>query len=267
MIWAISLFSLFCPILTFLMNHYLKIPGPLQWFTLSIWGLKHGWFWQFLTYFFIHSLDTAISLSFLISLFFKMVLLWCFGSEIEFRFGKIGLFLFYLSGGLVAGIVSTTILLLFSSQFIIYGIGPSIYGLMIIWTMLHPDLELDFSFLLHIKFKSLIPIFLGIIILMDLSYGNFISSLLNLIGIGWGFFFGRIIWKLPNPYSFNLGIFQSTNTPPNSEKIIDLTVMQESDEAFMDRMLDKIGDHGEDSLTYRERERMKNISKSKDKKH
>lgn len=260
LIWTTILISLLSPILTFALNHYAKISGPSQWFILSRWGLLRGWLWQPFTYFFVHSPGVGISLTLLISLFFHMLLLWFSGSEIDLRFGTRSFILFYLGGGVFAGILSAAALLLFSSHAAVLGSGPPIYALLIVWTMLYPDLQLFFLFLIRIKSKWLVAIFLGIVLLINLSYGQFIPFLADVFGILWGFIIGKIVWKLPNPFPITLPKRKGSG---GSQKIIDITVFHESDEAFMDRMLDKIAKKGEDSLTRRERERMKKISNRK----
>lgn len=263
LIWIIVLASLLSPIATFLFNHYLQITGPSQLFALSRWGLERGWIWQPFTYFFIHSVGIGISLSLLISLFFHMLLLWFAGSEIDLRFGARSFILFYLGAGLISGIFSAAALLLFSSQSIVVGSGPAIYALVMLWAMLYPDLELYFFFLLRIKAKWIAALFLGIALLVSLSYGQFIPFFADLVGICWGYTVGRIVWKLPNPYPLNIEFPKRPKKRGGSGKIIDISVMQESDDAFMDRMLDKIARKGKESLTRRERERMKKISERK----
>ncbi len=262
LIWITVLASLLTPIATFILNHYFKISGPSQWFTLSLWGLLQGWLWQPFTYFFLQAAGVGISLSLLISLFFHMLLLWFSGSEIASRFGSRSFLLFYLGGGIVSGILAATALFVFSSQSVVLGSGPPIYALLMAWVMLYPDLELVFFFVVRVKAKWLVALLLGISLLVSLSYGQFIPFFADVSGIIWGFCIGRWVWKLPNPYPLNLELPRRKKRD-GSSKIIDISVMQESDAAFMDRMLDKIARKGKDSLTKRERERMDKISKSR----
>lgn len=259
LIWLTVLTTLLSPIFTFLFNHFFHMSGPSQWFALSGWGLRQGWLWEPFTYAFIHTAGVGISLSLLISLFFHMLLLWFFGSELHFRFGARAFFLFYLGGAAIAGILSAAALLLFSGLSVIVGCTPPLYALLIVWAMLYKDLELSLLFLLRAKVKWVVAIFLGISLLIDLSYGELIPLLADVIGIIWGFSIGRFVWKLPNPYPLNLA-FPKRKKRNQSNKIIDLGVMRESDQDFMDRMLDKISKNGQESLSKRERERMNKIS-------
>ncbi len=254
--------SLLSPIVTFILNHYFQLAGPAQWFSLSRMGLLEGWLWQPLTYFFIQSAGIGISVSLLISLFFLMFLLWFTASEIDFRFGSRSFILFYLSAGIVSGLVATAALFAFSIQSVVVGSGPPIFALVMLWAMLYPDLELYFFFLLKVKAKWLVALLLGIAFLIDLSYGEFILFLANLTGVIWGFVMGKLVWKLPNPYPLNLEL-PKWRKKRGSGKIIDISVIHESDDAFMNRMLDKISKKGQQSLTRREKDRMKKISEKR----
>jgi len=257
--------TLISPIATYFLEHYVHIPGPSAWFSLSLFGIKQGWLWQPLTYFFLQTAGVGISISLLISLFFHMFLLWFAGSEVLFRFGAKNFILLYFSAGLFSGCLATCALFLFSSQAVLFGSGPPIYALLIVWAMLYPELELFFFFFIRLKAKWLVGIYLLIALLINLSNGAFISFLADLAGILWGFAAGRLIWKLPNPYPLNLEFSKKAaqKRKHNEDKIIDISVIQEKDDAFMERMLDKVAKEGESSLTQRERERMKKISEKK----
>lgn len=263
--WVVTLtvlISILSPLLTYFFEHYFQLPGPGAWLSLSLFGLKQGWVWQPLTYFFLHSAGVGISFSLLISLLFHMLLLWFTGSEIHLRYGAKGFLIFYLSAGVFSGLVATLALFLFSSQVVLVGSGPPIYALIMVWTMLYPDLELFFFFLVRIKAKWLVALYLLFSLLINLSYGEFIPFLADCSGIVWGFLIGRIFWKLPNPYPLNLEFSPKRPRQQRDNKIIDISVLQENDEAFMDRMLDKVSKKGEAALTKRERDRMQKISKN-----
>jgi membrane associated rhomboid family serine protease len=254
--------SLLSPLITFFLEHYTHFAGPSSWFSLSLFGLKQGWFWQPLTYFFVHTAGVGITFSLLIFLFFHMFLLWFAGSEIVSYFGWQKCIFFYFSGGIFAGIVSALVLFFSSSQSVLFGSGPPIYTLLLIWTMLYPELQLFFFFFVRLKAKWLVGIYLLFALLFNLSYGAYIAFLADVAGIVWGFLLGRLMCKLPNPYPLNLE-FSRKSQKHKEDKIIDISVFQEGDDAFMDRMLDKIAKDGEGSLTWRERDRMKKISEKK----
>ena len=264
LIWISSVASLASPLVTFFLAHSWNLPGPGAWLSLSLMGLQQGWVWQPITYFFLQTAGVGISLSLLISLFFHMLLLWFAGAEIAQRYKNKGLILFYLGAGLVAGLVSSFFLYIFSSQSVLVGSGPPIYALITLWAMLYPDLELFFFFVIRIKTKWLVAIYLGLSLIISLSYGEIIPFIAALTSIGWALLIGRFVWKLKNPFPLNLDLpFKKRSRKNREDKIIDITSFQEEDDVFIDRMLEKIARNGEASLTPRERSRMETISKRK----
>lgn len=259
-IWIIVIVSLLSPILTFVLATYAHTSGPSEWLPLTYTGLAHGWLWQPLTYMFLHSPTIGITLNFLISLTFYMLILWFAGTPVEQRFGARPFTLFFLGAGLFAGLISAAALLLFKSSSIVIGSSPALYALLIVWVMINPTLELYFLFFVRLRAKVLVAIFLAIALLINLSHGAFIPFLADACGIIWGFAMGRLVWKLDNPYPLNLEL---PKRKKGNGKIIDISVFQESDDDFMNRMLDKIARKGENSLTKRERDRMDSISRKK----
>ena len=264
LIWITSVISLASPLITYFLEGYTHIPGPGAWFALSLIGLEQGWLWQPITYFFLQTAGVGISLGLLISLLFHMLLLWFAGSEIAARFTNKGLILFYLGAGLGAGLVSTLFMFLFDSQTILVGSGPPVYALVTLWAMLYPDLELFFFFVIRVKTKWLVAIYLGLSLMINLSYGEIIPFIAAITSIAWALCVGQFIWKLKNPFPLNLDLpFKKKSSHNRDDKIIDITSFQEEDDVFMDRMLEKIAQQGESSLTSSERTRMQAISKRK----
>lgn len=267
LIWVTVIASLMAPIATFIFSHYFQMTGPLQWMTLSLWGIKQGWLWSVLTYCFVHSADVGISISLLFFLCFQMVLLWLAGTEIASRFGSRSFLILYLSAALISGLSALLFLFLFSSPMVIFGSGPPLYALLIVWTMLYPDLKLYFFFLINFKVKWIVASLLVLSLLISLSFGEYILVIADLTGILWGFLAGLFVWKLPNPYPIKLSLYKPKKSPKSPSNIIDINVFQEDDDAFMDRMLDKIARQGESALTKRECDRMQKISLRKQQEH
>ncbi len=265
LIWATVVVSLLSPVLTYLFNHTFHMSGPAQWLPLSYSGLARGWFWQPFTYFFLQTTGVGITLSLFITLTFQMLLLWFAGSEIDARFGSRLFLLFYLGTAIVVGLLSAALILSFGSASVVIGSSPAVYALITIWVMLNAELQIYFLFFIRIKVKWLAALLLGFALVTHLSYGLYIPFFADLMAIVGAYIFGRIVWKLPDPFPLNLE-FPKRKRGKKESNIIDITVFQESDEAFMDRMLDKITRLGKESLTRRERNRMEKISATKKKK-
>ncbi|MFN0064762.1 MAG: rhomboid family intramembrane serine protease [Chlamydiales bacterium] len=262
LLWITVLTSILSPIISFFTMETFKVIGPGGWLPLSLMGIAKGWFWQPVTYFFVHSFGHSFSLYFLISIFFYMFLLWFSGRELCSRFGSLSFLLFYFGAGILAGLAALLYFFFFAPNSVLIGAGPPIYACLMAWAMICPDLDLYLFLVWRIRAKWLVVILLAIGLLFNFLGLNFATFFANLIAIGWGFLFGKWIWKLPNPY-------KKEKHYDSDEKIIDITRFakrkEESDTAFINRMLDKISRFGEDSLSEREKRRMEKIGKRRQK--
>lgn len=256
LMWVITIISLVAPIVTFVLWHYWNLPGPQQWLSLSSWGLEKGWLWQPFTYFFLHSGGIDFSVSLLLSLTFHLVLLWFAGSEVALRLGEKTFLLFYLGAGLFAGLLTALVLYFSNSSGVVVGNGPPLYALLILWAMLSPRLEFFLLFFIRFQAKWLVIGLLGFVILSHISRADWMMLTADLSGIGWGLAVGKWVFKSPIP-------FLKKKPKDRAEKIVDITLIHEEDEAFVDRMLEKISREGKESLTKGEEARLKKISERK----
>lgn len=255
--------SLLSPILTFFLHHYFNLPGPQDFLPLSLFYLKKGYFFSFLTYAFIHSEDVGISLSLLFSLLLQMTLLWFTASEIVGRFGEKRFLLHFFSAILLSGLITGGFLFLTNSKAILFGSTPVLFSLLAVWMLMVKEQELSFFLLARIKIKTIIMIIFGITFIIKLSYGQIIPILADITAIIYGLFFGHVFYKLSLPF-----LPSATASPPpkktrhSSAEIIDITgVHEDPDDFFMDQMLDKIAQVGREGLTEKERKRMDAIVK------
>ncbi len=200
LIWITAIVSLLSPILSYFFASNFQMLGPGAWLSLSRFGLLRGWLWQPLTYFFVHSVGGGISLSFLISLFFHLFILWFAGSEIAFRYGAKNFALFYLSAGLIGGLAATATFFTTSSFEVLFGSGPAVFALLTLWAMLYPNMNLFFLMIVKLKAKFLASIILGIALLVHLSHGEWAFFFADLAGILWALTIGRFAWKLDLPF-------------------------------------------------------------------
>lgn len=243
LIIATTLLTLLCPLVTFFMHHFFAKSGPLEWFSLSYEVFEKGYVWQLLTYFFIQTTTTEITLSLFINLFITMFLLWLCGKELYFRFGNLKFTCYYLLAGLVSGL---TALLYFYFSHATYAIASStapLFACLVLWIMIFPGMQFHYLFLLKVNAKVLLCILLAIPLLIHLSTGQFALFLNELTGIAFGYLTSYFLM-----------------TRPKGRNVVDLEDY-ESDEDFMDRMLDKIAKGGANSLSVKERKRMEAISR------
>lgn len=272
--------SLFCALFDTWFPHW-NLPTPQALLSLSLWGLKHGFVWQFFTHFFISPQTNGLSLSFILYLLFNMYFLWVVGSSVLERHGVKHFLILYLGGGVFSGAITSLALLKSSSLIPIAGVNPALYALLTAWMMLLPEVQILLFFTIPIKIKWLIVGILGINLCVDLSQGNLVHFILYLTSIGFGYLYALCVWKIHGPFPrlhafekilINLGrkathtfTYTSTYHPPKGSKIYDFRTGKAllSDEEFLDACLSKIATEGKESLTFHERWKMRRISKRK----
>lgn len=271
--------SLFCALFDILFPHW-NLPSPHNLFSLSLWGIKHYFFWQFFTNFFISPVADGLTLSFILSLFLNMYFLWMVGSSvIEKRSVKHFLCL-YFGGGLFSSFIAACILFHTNAVIPVSGINPPLYALLTASMMLLPEVQILLFFTIPIKIKWLIVGILSINLFIDLSHGHFLHFFLYLSSIGFGYFYALLVWKIYSPFK---GLFffekflitscqklrkkntSSTRSFHTTGKIYDFRTgkLLLSEEEFLDSCLSKIAIQGKNSLTLLERWKMRKISKKK----
>lgn len=243
---------------------------PLQGITLvNGTGASISWHfypWQLITYQFMHGGFTHI--------LFNMFGLWMFGVEVEYLMGSKKFIYFYLLCGIVAGIFQLFLPPLFGEALApTIGASGAIFGVLVAFAMFFPDRYIFIYFLIPIKAKYLIPIF----ILMELYFadtgGGNIAHLAHLGGALAGFIYIMMDRSsgvtMRNPFSSASSskgnIFNSFNMPANpfkkkDDKVEDADYYEVDDDKNInvtqkdiDAILDKISQSGYQNLTDREK--------------
>lgn len=263
-------------ILSALLDPYLAVQ---EWLSLSWNGFNHLYYWQFVTYLFVESSYGGINFWFIISLIFNIYLLWMMGSMTIEYIGYRRFVPFYLLSGIFAGIISIFAMSITGFYSVLAGPTPAIYALIVVWTMLYPELEIFFFMLINIKAKWLTTGLLAIVLLMSFSQHDpiFFSSIFS--GVIFGYLYSVISLELNSPFLFTHKFenflmkltsyikFPTFKAQNFKDKIIDIKtgkpIKIDDDDEFMDAMLAKISKQGEKSLTPSERQRMDTISHKK----
>jgi membrane associated rhomboid family serine protease len=132
--------------------------------------------WQPATYSFIHLNLLAIVIS--------MLMLWMFGSILESTYGSRFLrevyFVSSIGGAILASAASFTRILGLSPESIAAGAGAAIFGIMIALAMRMGDMEIRLWFLVNIRIKYLVGIYVLIDLAVLLRAGNPFGALLEL---------------------------------------------------------------------------------------
>jgi membrane associated rhomboid family serine protease len=148
-------------------------------------AVAHGQIWQLATYSFV---DEG-----LLSVLFAMLTLWFIGSLLEPSFGGIWLGELYaasvIGGAILASAFSFTHVLGLRPDIVAIGSWGGIFGLMIAIAMLLGDQEFLFWFLLRIKAKYMVAIYILIAIALLLKQSDTFGALVQLSGALCGFLY------------------------------------------------------------------------------
>lgn len=151
-----------------------------RWFAL--WPLMSGHFmpWQVVSYAFLHG-DT-------LHLFFNMLGLWMFGSELEQLWGSRRYWQFLLAAVLVAALSQLVITLLAGSNVPTVGASGALFGLLLAFGMLFPNRTIMPLFPpIPMKARNFVILFGGIELLLGVWGGSGIAHFAHLGGMlgGW----------------------------------------------------------------------------------
>ncbi len=109
--------------------------------------------WQLITYQFMHSTSSLWHIG------GNMFILWMFGMEIENRWGSKKFLLFYLLGGIGAGILQVSLAPIFTDGLAVtIGASGAVYAVMVAFALFFPDRHIYLYFLLPIKAKYFIAL-------------------------------------------------------------------------------------------------------------
>ncbi len=148
-------------------------------------AVAHGEIWQPATYAFV---DEG-----LLSVLFAMLTLWFIGSLLESSLGSRWLLELYaasvVGGALIASALTFTHILGLRPDIVAIGAWGGIFGLMIAIAMLFGDQEFLFWFLLRIKAKYMVAIYILIAIALLLKQADTFGALVQLSGAFCGFLY------------------------------------------------------------------------------
>src|SRR5215211_4594913 len=121
-------------------------------FRLSTDGLRQGWFWQLLTFQFLHGG--------LFHLLFNLVIIWYCGRVIEARLGTANFLKIYLASGVLGGIFQGLLAMAFPAYFgqSVVGASAGACGLIAAFALLEPEATFLFMFMFPIKARHLLII-------------------------------------------------------------------------------------------------------------
>jgi|SRR5579862_1746682 len=264
--WSATLTLVVVLVVAYIVQEYvLRLPVNND-FALSLNGIKSGHVWQLLTFQFLHANFWH--------LFFNCWTLYMFGREVESAVGKVRFLILYFLSGIMGGLLQVFVSLVWPNYFAGYVVGASagIFGVVAAFAMLAPNeiLTLLVFFILPVNLRAKWLLFISLAvaalgIAFPVQFGGNIAHAAHLGGILTGMAFVRFGGELGRSF---LEPFESRRRKRELIKAVSIKIPQwprqksESpdevpEEEFISRevdpILDKISQHGIQSLTERER--------------
>lgn len=215
--------------------------------------IGNGMVWQPFTYLFLHGGFWHVAIN--------MFVLWMFGTEIQYRWGKNEFLKYYFITGVGSGIV--TVLLSLGSNVPVVGASGAIYGILLAYGLMFPERYVYIYFLFPIKVKYFVAIIGGIAFFSSLnSSGSGISHLTHLSGMVIGLLYIKQDWRLGHLKDY---LKKKKKERKRKETLDQIKKVEREIQDFrseIDRILDKINQVGYENLTEDEKEMLFKASKN-----
>jgi membrane associated rhomboid family serine protease len=200
------------------------------------------WIWQIVTSMFLHDPYTPFHL------LMNMLILWLFGRHVEQRLGSRTYLRFYFLAGLAAGLAYVVFGFLRMRGTPAVGASGAIFGILVYFTMLNPNLVVNLFFILPMRMIWVTTLFVG----LDLYYFVFnpgSSGVANSAHLG-GALFGFLYYRYGHRVDrFFTKLEVKASVKADRKKDDDLDRLQ----AEVDDLLDIIREKGMDGLTARQK--------------
>lgn len=219
---------------------------------------NHPWFlWTYLTYGFAHAPYSSGSEG-IWHIVGNMITLWFLGRPVENRLGRNEFLRFYLTSIVISGLGFALLQFVFSDEpFAVVGASGAVSAVVVLFIFMYPREK--------ILLMAIIPMpawVLGVLLLvynLNLSFGseNHIAWEAHLIGAAFGAVYYMRRWNLSQ---LDFGGVRKILKPRPKLKVHKPSEMDEKLKSQADRILEKISQQGEESLTSRERKTLNKYS-------
>lgn len=234
---------------------------PQQWGTdrflrdyFALWPnkvIEHFYLWQLITCSFLHDTETIFHLM------FNLLALYFLGHMVERHYGTRKFIVFYLACAVFASLCYTVVHFILQTR-VNYCLGSSgaVLGVLALAACLYPHNIIYFQFLFPVRMRTIVWIIVGINVYMALPIhaapGVAVSA--HLGGILFGYLYYRFY---PRLLEYLAKFEHHLETQYRKEQYQKYGNLREE----VDRILDKISQHGIGSLSARERELLQKASR------
>jgi len=236
-----------------------------KWMTESF-ALGDDWYrrpwqvYQLLTYGFLHSPDD------LWHILLNMFILWMFGREVELKYGRREFLTFYLCAIVVAGLVWTLAELPTERSAVVLGASGGISAVLILYALNFPHRTVLFMMVIPMPMWVVACILIGLDLMGSMDRSGTIACTAHLGGAIFAFVYFR--WGLRLERWLPSGSWRPRLGRRAKLRVHDPDTLgqEEEKEDRVDDILRKIREHGQDSLTWRERRILEKASREYQKK-
>jgi len=150
-------------------------------------ALRRLCLWQFVTYIFLHD-PTGIS-----HVAFNMIALYFFGPVVERLLGSRRFVWFYIGAGAFAGLAHSAIGVFSAPDRPVIGASGAIFAVLVVCAMYSPNMMVILFFIIPMKIKHLVILFIGINVYLTLQTGPHgrYAALAHLGGAAFGYLYYR----------------------------------------------------------------------------
>jgi membrane associated rhomboid family serine protease len=231
-----------------------------------LFALTSDWFYRpwecyrLLSYGFLHSLGDAPGEPGVRHILFNMFGLWMFGREIERRLGRASFIAFYLTAIVVAGLVWTATYQLTGDRIgVLIGASGGVVAVTLLFALFYPHLDVLFMFAIPMK-MWMVGILIVILDIQGAVQQNGTTAFsAHLGGAAYSLLYYKTRW---NPAMWLVLKFNSISLKRKPR--LRVHAPEDEDDELnqrVDAILEKIQQHGQDSLTAKERQLLEQASR------
>lgn len=163
-------------------------------------GLEMHFFWQPVTFLFLHAQTGRIDLFSMFNLFFYMYALWIAGSEIILQKKLSSFLILFFGAGLISATSSYLLMEYFQNVYILLGMKYTTFSLLIGWMMIHPSARILLFHSFPVQVSQIVSAFVIIQALTFLSNGEYLHFINAIVISASAYLYSILAWKATGPY-------------------------------------------------------------------